>query len=149
MMLALVTFFLGMFAEFVRARYASRLELRNQLHLAALDARLAAHQKAYSLWWKLRGAIYNPAEIGKVIWECQDWWINNNLYLDRDVREAFYGAYMVAGTHQSLTQVSPKTPQSAEDIKINWEVIAKPGALIERAVYLPNIATPALEEKKP
>jgi hypothetical protein len=144
---ALVTFVLGMVAEFFRARHASRLELRNSLQLAALDARLAAHQKAYALWWKLRGVIYKPDEIGKFTIECQDWWVNNNLYLGVEVREAFYRAYMVAGSHQALTQVTPRTPQSAKDIESNWSVIAGLGPLIERSVDFPTFSDP--KEKKP
>ena len=131
--------------ESIKHDFATALEKskhEHSLRLAAIDTRLKAHQDAYALWWKLRAVIYNQKEIGKVLWECEDWWVHNNLYLGHDVREAFYVAYRAAGSHQSLTQVTPRTPESIALIRSNWEDFDKARVEIERAVDLPNFALP-------
>ncbi len=134
--------------ESVKHDFSTALEQRKHEHtlsLAAIDARLKAHQEAYVLWWKLYRVIYNEIEVSKAVYECQEWWVHNNLYLGRKVREAFYRAYMVAGTHKSLTQVRPATPESIEQIRSNWEIIDKAGVEIENAVDLPHFALPVPE----
>jgi hypothetical protein len=81
--------------------------------------------------------VYKPNEVGTVIVKCQDFWKSNNLYLGSEVSEAFYRSYMCAGGHHELTQIRPRTEAVLKQIRENWEVIDKPGALIERSVDLP------------
>ncbi len=62
----------------------------NQLRLAALDRRLEAHQRAFTLCMKLAGMLWTIGqERIDVQRECQDWWIDNCLYLGPKSRKAF------------------------------------------------------------
>ena len=67
---------------------------KDKYRLAALDKRLAAHQKAFKFSRKMVGAINATERIQKelvVLWE--DLWDNESLYLSNDVRNALANAY--------------------------------------------------------
>jgi hypothetical protein len=119
------------------------------LRLAAIDRRLEKHQEAYGLWWKLRGAAKKRNEIGPVVLQCQDWWVNNGLYLDKNAREAFYRAYLIAGTHSILVEPSaPRDESSVKAMKDSWETILKAAEAIENGVELPSIRIPDEDAKE-
>lgn len=106
---------------------------RHELRLAALDRRLTAHQEAYTLWWNLLGSVHKKDEIGKVVVECQDWFVRNRLYLEPEVARAFSEAYHAAFNHRDY--VEARDPNI--DIKENWNTIRKVGEIIVEAVRLP------------
>jgi len=120
--------------------WVSSLDRQNELRLAAIDKRLAAHQEAYSLWRKLLFNAANQETIGDIVMECQTWWENNCLYLEPNAREAFYNAVISAGSHLDYLHA-----RDTESIKRNLERIKNAGKAIEAAVYLPTIGD--LEEK--
>ena len=133
--------------EQVRLEYAKRLEqtkLSHQLRLAALDRRLEVHQQAYALWWKLMGVVHDNASIGEVIMECQDWWVENNLYLDAEARQAFRIAYNSASTHcQIYTELreadSIERQRREKALSESWESVVYAGEVIAKAVELPDL----------
>ena len=86
-------------AKFPHTVRREQTKLNHQLRLAALDQRLKAHQEAYALWWRLMGVVHDKESIDEVIMECQDWWVNNNLYLEAEARQAFSIAYHSASTY--------------------------------------------------
>ena len=136
--------------EGVKAEHAKQLEdiaqqhtmlleqmnQRHQLRLAALDKRLEVHQQAYALWWKLRGYVHNREEIGKVVDECQEFWVKNCLYLHADARHAFRTAYLSAPNHRDLLEYHRGERAMIEE---NWQHIIEAGNIFVEAVELPSL----------
>jgi len=112
-----------------------RVKQRHDLRLAALGRRLAAHQEAYALWWKLLGSVHKPQEIAGVVLECQNWWVHNRLYLEPDVAQAFSIGYHAASSHSEYLQARLSRPE----IEDNWRKIRIVGETIVKAVQLPNL----------
>lgn len=108
---------------------------RNQLRIAALDQRLAAHQKAFALWRRLVSHAHDEDTISGVVMECQEWWDNNCLYLDPRSREAFRYAYMCAHNHKSFKQ----DRSNVELVKKNWADILAAGEALVEGVAMPTI----------
>jgi hypothetical protein len=117
---------------------------RHQLRLAALDERLAAHQKAYSLWRNLYSNAHSRDKIVAVVNECQEWWFEHCLYLDAEARQAFREAYHAAISHSNYLIGS----RDVERAERSFERILKAGAAIERAVELPSIGISEEESKE-
>ena len=132
--------------EQAKSPHTERLEqtkLNHQLRLAALDRRLKAHQEAYALWWKLMGVVRDKASIGEVIMECQDWWVNNNLYLEAEARQAFSTAYHSASTYcQIYTELREADAFERERrekvLSESWDSVNDAGEAIVKAVELPS-----------
>src|SRR5207248_7668825 len=103
--------------EEIRHQYRSILDSqgqRHQLRVAALERRLQAHQEAYTLWWNLLGAVHDEQRIGKIVMDCQDWWVKNCLYLDAEARSAFSAAYHAAQMHRGLLRPVPQAEAARE-----------------------------------
>ncbi len=140
--------------EQVKSVYTERLEqtkLNHQLRLAALDRRLEAHQEAYALWWKLVGEVHNKDRIGEAVGECQKWWVENNLYLDAEVRQAFRTAYHSASTYcQIYTELreadSIERQRREKSLSESWDSVNDAGEVIAKAVELPDLVE---KEHKP
>jgi hypothetical protein len=109
-----------------------------QLATAALDKRLAAHQAAYALWWKIVGAVHRKGKIGDVVIEAEEWWKNNCLYLDGVSRKAFRTCLMFAINHKDLLQ-GPRSEEVAKLVKESWKEIMKPGETLVEGVALPSL----------
>ena len=138
--------------EKVRSIYAERLEdisqqnrllveqakRKHQLSIAALDRRLEAHQQAYALWWKLASVVYHET-IRDVVYECEDWWIRNCIYLDAGSRVAFREAFCAAIVHRGFVQDYRGDPDQSEVIKDNWRTIMDAGEMIVKGVDLPSL----------
>jgi hypothetical protein len=133
---AVVAFALGVIAEFIRARYSSRLELRNQLRLAALPERLAAHQEAYTRWMHMMSNCNKP-EIRKIATDCEDWWKGKCLYLSKEAREAFLTCCRTAFYRPDFLQED--APRDADLIRLsteNYKTMYRTGKVIVDAVGL-------------
>lgn len=129
--------------EEVKAPYNQLLEelrARHQLRLAAIDRRLQAHQESFALWRQLLGAVHTK-DAGPTVVKCQDWWEQNCLYLEPDVREAFVRAYTAVSAHGSLLQDRTAT----EAVKQNWQEIVRFPQILFPAVQLPPLSE--LEKK--
>lgn len=125
--------------EQIKSQYALLLEAskaRHQLRLAAIDKRLEAHQEALRLWRSMYSAVHT-SEIGKAVMECQDWWTENCLYLEPEVRIAFSDAYTAAQCHSSYLN-DHTNPQLAKN---NWEVIIDFPNQLFAAVQLPPLTS--------
>ena len=81
----------------------SRANRKDQLRLAAVERRLAAHQEAYALWFELLNALHHP-ECHDVVIKCQTWWKQNCLYLDPKSRRAFWNGSIDAALYQDLKE---------------------------------------------
>jgi hypothetical protein len=103
----------------------------HQLRLAALDKRLEAHQKAFSLWRELSSSIMNEKDVMIIALKCEDWWWENCLYLDAEPREAFWSAFRLAPSNYH------KLPP--EEKKETRKDLDKAFLSIEKAVQLPPI----------
>ncbi|WP_340521199.1 hypothetical protein [Cupriavidus necator] len=122
---------------------AEGVKFRNSIRLAALDKRLAAHQEAYRRWRGLIGALHTP-EIDKHVYECQQWFDSNCLYLEEPARAAFYSAYHAAFSHSQRPSAS--SMERGDYIAVhmaNINRVTEAGAIIEKCVALP-----ALSEKQ-
>lgn len=130
--------------EKVKSEYAvilQELKLHQQLRLAALDRRLAAHQEAFVLWRELLRSVHT-ADIGKAVLKCQDWWEKNCLYLSETVRESFSDAYSAAQSHHAYVQ-NRTDAQLAQE---NWARVIKAGNDIVAAVQLPGLTAAERDE---
>jgi hypothetical protein len=129
--------------EAVKADYSMLLEelkSRHQLRIAAIDKRLEVHQEAFTLWHELLSKTHTE-EVGECVMKCQKWWINNCLYLEPEVREAFSTAYHSASAHQGFVQ-----SKNVELIKQNFASIMNTGQIIVEAVKLPRLTEAELKE---
>ena len=138
--------------EKVRSVYAERLEdisqqnrvlveqakRKHQLSIAALDRRLEAHQQAYTLWRKLRSVLHKD-EVGSVVIECQDWWVENCLYLDAEARQAFLEAYHAAFAYREHAAGNRESPEGSEIVKENFMAVLNAGDMIVKGVELPSL----------
>jgi len=116
-------------------RAVEREKQRHDLRLAALERRLAAHQEAYALWWKLLGSVHKEDEAGKAVMECQEWWVHNRLYLEPEVAQAFSLAYHAAASHRDYLQARVSRPE----LEDNWHKIRVLGDIIVKAIKLPSL----------
>ena len=135
--------------ESVRTDYAKKLESiahenrmirdhlqqRHEMRLAALDKRLSVHQEAHTLWWEMMSKLNNKDEIGDFVMKCQEWFVNNSLYLTKDSRNAFHEAYMAALIHPDLKQ----DRVSSAELKENFQKILRAGQVLVEAVSLPSL----------
>jgi hypothetical protein len=105
--------------ESIKLDHSKKLEdytHKNRFQLVALEKRLAAYQQSYAYWVALSNKIsYGPQEISQIVLECQTWFQNNCLYLDKEVGEAFWAALMAASSHHGLTVGQAPVADAAEN----------------------------------
>jgi hypothetical protein len=124
--------------EAIRSLYAGQLEEqkgKNQLRLASVDKRLAAHQEAFALWRKLLSVVHIKDKVGPVVFECQEWWDHNCLYLTEEARAAFQLGYSSAFHHGEMV----RTQARSELIDENWKNFVRAGDVLVKAVALPPL----------
>lgn len=103
----------------------SRYQESNKFRLAALDKKLEAHQKAFTLWHKLLFSLSDNDKCNNAIEECQDWWFANCLYLPPEVRRKFYFQLMATVSTSLL-------PNEKREEQFNK--VAEIGKLIEQSL---------------
>jgi hypothetical protein len=113
---------------------------KHQLRMAAVDKRLEVHQQAYTLWRKLLANLYSN-DINSIVFECQEWWRSNCLYLAPAARGAFRLAYAAAASHRNLLAGA-----GGADEKGNYEVILRAGEAIVSGVELPTLGEREAED---
>ena len=125
-----------------------RLDRKLRLSMAALDKRLAVHQEAFVRWNEIVMVI-RGGNIHNKIREAEQWWIENCLYLDSNVNEAFTQFLEEAQYHYYATQVyrsdvdkGADTAESERVLKENENKIAKVGHVIFAACELPSFSLP-------
>lgn len=96
-LLALLGALIGSLATIHIAR-ANRKEI---LRLTAVERRLAAHQEAYALWWRVLTNLHRD-QVHDIAVECQAWWEKNCLYLDPESRRAFREGLVEAALYEDL-----------------------------------------------
>lgn len=107
----------------------------NQLRLSALEKRFEAHQQAYTLWRNLVSCVHQEDKIHGAVIECQEWWEKNCLYLESEVRRAFYISYMNAPLQRDFLLA-----RDLNGVKANWKDITRTGELIMKTFDLLSIS---------
>lgn len=120
--------------EHQNALVLEQLKAQQQLRLAGVERRLAAHQEAFTLWRRLVGVTHSEG-VHSLVLECQGWWEQNCLYLGAEARDSFNRAYFAASSHRGLTQARV----DAEQVKANWALLMKAGDDIVAGVQLPTL----------
>jgi hypothetical protein len=126
-----------------------QLKARHQLRVAAIDRRLAAHQEAYELWRTLISTMHSSSSsFATTVMACQTWWDRNCLYLESEPRQAFYTAYMMAGSVRQRSEYGSSMSQDALKAASEHErKIYECGEIIVQAVALPSLAAGAEKER--
>lgn len=114
-----------------------QIRMKQQLRLAAVDRRLAAHQEAFAMWRGLMQTVHTP-QVTEVVRTCQKWWELNCLYLTAEARGAFMQAYTAAAGHRQILD-GPRDPDTRREAQANWAVIMKAGLHIVEGVNLPAL----------
>jgi len=79
---------LKMWEEFEREIHT--IDRKDKFKLAALDKRLAAHQRAYTLAIKMIQTLRDtPVQKDEIIKKCETFWEEQNLFLSNNVRRMF------------------------------------------------------------
>ena len=72
--------------------------------------------------------------------QCQEFWINNNLYLSANVSHAFQQAYHAASNHESLKQASRNAGKGIDrSVANNFLTISSAGNVIREDIELPPL----------
>jgi hypothetical protein len=116
--------------------YVSHRESADRFKLVALEKRLAVHQQAYSLWRDLMFSM-NSDEGGQKAYECERWWQDNCLYLDKKSSDSFHTATLVANTFGQIPN------DRTDERKKDFYKMHKAGKHITEGIGLPH-----LEDKK-
>ncbi|MDE2887650.1 MAG: hypothetical protein OXR72_05495 [Gemmatimonadota bacterium] len=115
--------------------WTTRLNLKNQWALVAMEKRLQAHQEAFSLWYAICSSLSDQT-VFELALRAEEWWKDNCLYLDAKSRHAFkLFPHAVRMRHELLSQ----TPRDTQMLLRVWEEIQEPGSLLAEGVGLPNI----------
>ncbi len=141
--------------ERIRSDFREKFETlsaRNRLREAAIEKRLEAHQKAFSLWMQLMHNINDSEKLITVVLECQRWWPENCLYLTSDASAAFVRAYRGASLRRTLLDHAfaiqgPRPEELLKQITENYYQIEKAGEVITKAADLPSFSVADLDVK--
>ena len=114
----------------------SEEEQRLELRIVAINKRLDAHQKAYTLWFRLLFTVQHGDENYTMVMKCQDWWEENCLFLSPEARKAFQDAYIAA---KDLAISIAAHDMNTELLKSTTKVVKRAGKIIEESANLPSI----------
>jgi hypothetical protein len=115
-----------------------QMEAKQQLRMAAVDKRLQVHQEAFAHWHAVfEGGAGNDEPLKKFA----EWYNNNCLYLEPDVRKEFADFFSRESMQKESIRLNlpPKQVMDTYD-----EMFALPNALF-KAVQLPGLSE--LEKK--
>jgi len=115
-------------------------QFENNLRLAALEKRLQAHQEAYSHWISLINNLFDEKKIRDSVYMCQEWWVNNCIYLTPEASSAFRTAYFSALGHTAYLSM-----HDSKLVEMNAKSIFDAGNIILEGVSLPPIAKEKLQ----
>ena len=116
----------------------SQQDRSQQLAMAALPERLAAHQKAYTIWLNAFHDMRfkNHYEVRQTAKDALKWYTKNNLYLDRNVSRDFAGFLAALLDHANELALSDHEVGIRPSDR-NMRRLVAPGESIPRAVGLP------------
>jgi len=123
--------------EFQNRRLEAAIEFQNSLKMAALDRRLAAHQEAFTLYWRMFTVFYQRTEAIQLGRECDVWWSRNCLYLEGAARQAFSNAVRDLIDHATMTERG--RPEDAAEIRRTSESVKSLGRILAEGVRLPSL----------
>ncbi len=134
--------------EEIRIQYTTLVEefkARHQLRMASIDRRLQTHQEAYTHWREL-GWSRSDEERDEAANKCQNWLVNNCVYLEPKVRSAFIQAYVQLPLYFSLMKNLPSDPDKIKEVFACFDKYnAFPDILFD-AIQLPAMCE--LDEKE-
>ena len=116
------------------------IDNQNQMRTVVAEKRMEAHQRAYTLWLDLKSSLLDD-DLNSKIHECQEFWLENCLYLDQEARIAFNRAYREAHNHRSLYKMylGSNDPDGRQYVADAHAHVMKAGGVIEKAVGLPPL----------
>lgn len=108
--------------------------------LAGLEKRLVAHSEAYRHWYDLMWSLNDDEKRGDEANKSQQWWVDNQFYLDKKSSDAFKTATVVAAT---FGEYVPTSDRDAKERQKAFRTMHKVGNLLREGIGLPH-----LEDKK-
>jgi hypothetical protein len=121
-------------------------ERKDKFRLAALDRRLDAHQRAFTLARRMIFTLRSsdPTETNKLSSECKLFWEEQSLFLSNEVRKQFWKCFLFYNfygqeieTIKSLKQTDSEYYKKAnESLRAEREQLNNLPSLIENAVDL-------------
>ncbi len=121
--------------------YISNTKRKNELRLAALDKRLDAHQKAYSISNMFRNNINVEDSRGKMINQFDEFWNNYCLYLAPNSRKAIMELY-------KKYMEFPDIPRNEKPGKLFIDLLKKTKYTLEKDVELPPLGNQEFIDRK-
>ncbi len=142
--------------QFETERQKMREEFEREIHgidrkdkfkLAALDKRLEAHQKAYTLAIKMNQTLGQSNVENEITKECNKFLEEQNLFLNNDIRKMFQESFLFYQQYQYRLKNAEEHERKASDvtdrvyrsIEIREEKLNNLPFLIEQAVNLEPI----------
>ncbi|MEO6067678.1 MAG: hypothetical protein ABIQ41_06825 [Gemmatimonadales bacterium] len=114
-------------------------EQHHSMRMAAIDKRLAVHQEAFALWWRLRFSVHNAEACRSLVEECEEWLGNNLLYLEPEARVSFRASYMAALNYKNLVLQFHGRPDVTGIVAKSMDQIVATGEVLIRCVGLPAL----------
>lgn len=128
------------------AHLQEQLKAASTLRFLAAERRLEVHQKAYRYWIEMFAALHKRTEEkAEKYGEIVNFWNDNCLYLEAEVRAALAAAMGAYLSHRELTEDSHLQDRQihAAAIRESYDAVAKLGAVITEACNLPPLANEA------
>jgi len=124
----------------------AKMERYDKYITVALEKRLECHQQAFSLWYDLMWHLNAEENVRKAkADECENFWKNNNFYLDKESSDAFKTAIIVAS---SFGEYVPKSDRDIKERKKDFQTIHKVGNLLRDGIGLPYLQDHETWEKR-
>jgi hypothetical protein len=128
--------------EFEREIHA--IDRRDKFKLAALDKRLEAHQRAYTLAIKMNQTLGQPNEGREVEQKCKTFWEEQNIFLSNDIRKKFQEPLFFYQEYHYRVQNADEHEQKVRDgllnkIESSEDKLRNLPFIIEQAVNLEPI----------
>lgn len=122
--------------ELARSPFAREIEDRKATHEmrhACIKERFRAHQEAFTRWIHIVRSTH--VNLGEYCAECEDWWVKNCLYLEKNASRAFFSAFRLAPGQDRLLKINEFDMHEK-----NAKTINEAGGVIAQAVGLPAIS---------
>jgi hypothetical protein len=116
--------------------YISKKERLDKFKIMALEKRLESHQDAFRLWYDLMWSLNDDDQRGVQAEKCNDWWVDNQFYLDKKSSSAFKTAALVANT---FGEYRAGDKNAAEERKKAFREMQKVGSYLRKGLGLPHL----------
>jgi len=122
-----------------------KTERLDKYKMVALEKRLESHQAAFRLWYDLMWSLNDDAQRGNQAEKCDNWWVDNQFYLDQKSSSAFKTAALVANT---FGEYRAGDKDAAAERKKAFQEMHKVGNYLREGVGLPHLENEKEWERK-